>query len=590
MARWVDPTETDLYYAGNRPAILGSRGMVASGHCVASLTGMSILENGGNAVDAAVAAGLCLNVLQPNATSIAGVAPIMIYSRNADEVVTIDGLGRWPQEASIAFFEEKCGDDMPPGILRSVVPAAADAWITALERYGSMTFGQVAAHALELAREGFPVCRYLYRSILGELPDYRRWPSTAAVLLSDGNAPAFGSILVQSDLAATLKRMISAEDHVQSSGRLAGLSAARDEFYQGETAQRMISFARAEGGLLQASDLKAFRVRIERPQRTSYRGYQVFSCGPWCQGPVLLQTLNILEGYDISALDHNGPHYLHLLIESLKLAFADREAFYGDPEFIDVPMEGLLSKEYATERRRLIHNSRATPGMPSPGHPHDHRRGASAGLSEQEFEHRTGPRSPEEDTSFVCVVDRWGNAAAATPSDGAASSPFVPGVGCVISSRGSQSWLERGHPSALAPGKRPRLTPCPAMVFEGDRLFLVFGTPGGDIQPQAMLQVLVNVIDFGVEVQTALEMDRAHTCSFPDSFWPHNSMPGHVGLEAGLVSKAANTLSLFGHDVQRLSPWERHQLSSVCAIQVRGDRSILIGAADNRRESYAVGW
>jgi gamma-glutamyltranspeptidase/glutathione hydrolase len=589
MARWTDPIQTDAYYNACRPAVFGTRGVVSSGHHLASLAGMEMLQRGGNAIDAGVAAGLCLNVVQPDATSLGGVAPIMVHQGSTGEVATLDGLGTWPQRSSIEFFERQCAGELPPGILRSVVPAAADAWITALEIYGTMRFAEVAAPALELAERGFQAYRYLYRGLLESLSDLRRWPSTAAVLLPSGNPPPIGTTIVQKDLAMTLRRMIDAENRVTSGGRTLGLAAARGEFYEGETAKRIVSFAEQEGGLLTDGDLRGFRTRLEAPCRASYRGYEVVTCGPWCQGPVLLQALNILEGFDLSALEHNSGEYLHLMLESLKLAFADREAYYGDPKFVSVPMEGLLSKEYANERRELIDRQRAFPDLPPAGDPYQLQGQALGGRFEAS--HRTtSPRQREQDTSFVCVADRWGNSFAATPSDGAASSPFVPGVGCLISSRGSQSWLERDHPSALAPGKRPRLTPSPAMIFSLGKLFMVLGTPGGDLQPQAMLQVVMNVVDYGMEVQTALEVDRAYTYTAPDSFWPHQRHPGLVRLDPMLPAAATADLSACGHRVERLSPWGRHQQSSVCAVQVRSDPYCIVGAADSRRESCAMGW
>lgn len=582
MARWDDPLHTDEYSTANRPPVLGTRGIVSSGHYAASFAGALILQEGGNAIDAGVAAGLCINVLQPDMTSLGGVAPIMIYRADTHSVVTIDGLGVWPRAASIDFFDTQCGGDMPPGVLRSVVPAAVAAWIAALDQYGTMSFARVAAPALELAEHGFPVYRFLHRNLIHDLAGYRRFPTTSQLLLRNGAPLPVGTLLVQSDLAATLRRMIRAEEQAQSGGRRAGLEAARAEFYEGETAERITRFMESEGGLLRPPDLRNYRVRIEQPLRTTYKGYEVLSCGPWCQGPVLLQALNLLEGDDLAALEHNGAKHLHLVVESLKLAFADREAYYGDPAVVDVPMDALLSKAYARERRSLI-REQAFPEMPPPGDVQT--RGARVATGEAR-----ASSFKEPDTSYVSAVDRWGNAFSATPSDSASTGPLVPGVGCIVSSRGSQSWLTRGHPSALAPGKRPRLTPSPAMAFRDGRPFLVFGTPGGDIQPQAMLQVLLNVVDFGIELQTALEKDRVHSYSFPNSFWPHTYRPGALDIEPGLSEHVAADLSSRGHRVRRLTHWDRHRSSGVCAIQVGTEPGLLIGAADNRRESYAVGW
>jgi gamma-glutamyltranspeptidase/glutathione hydrolase len=589
MPKWSDPLETPRFSETHRPAILGTHGMAASGHYLATAAAFSVLARGGNAVDAGVAAGLCINVVQPDMTSLGGVAPIMIYQAAAQRVTTIDGLGTWPAAASTRWFREHSQGDMPVGILQSVVPAAADAWLTALEIAGTMRFADVAAPALELAEAGFPVYRYLYRNLLADLDKYRRWPSTARVFLRGDAPPPVGSLLVQQDLAGTLRRMLSAEAEAGGQGRTAGLRAARAEFYQGETAERVLRFVQEQGGLLAKTDFDGFRVRIEPAISTSYRGYQVYTCGPWCQGPVLLQALNIVEGFDLTACRHNDPDYLHVLLESLTLAFADREAYIGDPRFVDVPIEGLLSKEFAATRRRRFDPGRAAGKLPEPGDPYPfdstaRRRPVTAARDRVDARAAWHP-----DTSYLCVVDRWGNAISATPSDSCNSTPLVPGVGCIISSRGSQSWMTDGHPSALAPGKRPRLTPNPAMAFRDGKLFLAFGTPGGDTQPQAMLQAFANLVDFGMDLQTALERERASTRGFPSSWWPHAYSPGLTCLEPGFSDEVAARLTALGHRVQRLTPWERHN-TSVSAIQVDAASGVLTGASDNRRVSYAVGW
>jgi gamma-glutamyltranspeptidase/glutathione hydrolase len=589
MPRWCDPLETDEFYAAHRPAILGIHGMVSSGHYLATQAAVDILKHGGNAIDAGVAAGLCLNVVQPDMTSLGGVAPVMVYRADANRVSTIDGVGTWPRRATVRYFQEHWGSDLPEGLLQSVAPAAADAWVTALELHGTMSFGEVAAQAVEFAAGGFPVYRFLYHSLLVDVTKYRRWPSTAATLLKSGDPPGVGTLLVQGDLASTLRRMVEAEGR-SSGGRAAGLAAARAEFYEGETAARLSRFAAEQGALITREDLRDFRVRLEEPCVTSYRGYTVYSCGPWCQGPVLLQMLNIVEGLDLASLEPNSAEYLHVLLESMKLAFADREAYYGDPRFVDVPLPGLLSKDYAAHRRRAIDLRRATADLPPSGDARQWMGSPSGSPRPPGFGQADPHAGWRPDTSYVCVVDRWGNALSATPSDSAASSPLVPGVGCIISSRGSQSWLDPGHPSAVAPGKRPRLTPNPAMAFRDGRLFLAFGAPGGDTQPQTMLQFFLNIVEFGMDPQTAVERDRAVTRSFPSSWWPHRYSPGAVSLESNYGLAVARQLEGLGHLVRFLTPWERHLSSGLCAVQVTPGSGVLVGAADSRRESYALGW
>jgi gamma-glutamyltranspeptidase/glutathione hydrolase len=318
--------------------------------------------------------------------------------------------------------------------------------------------------------------------------------------------------------------------------------------------------------------------------RTTFREFEVAACGFWCQGPVLLQMLNLLEPYDLSALGHNSPRYLHLLAEAIKLAFADREAYYGDPNHVKVPADGLLSKEYAEARRTLIRDDRARIETP-PGDPFglaavkngyvppaDVRPGGSRAL----------------DTSYVAVVDAEGNAFSATPSDPPVDSPVVPGVGCVVSPRGSQSWLDPGHPSAVAPGKRPRLTPAPALVFRDGRLFMPFGTPGGDVQQQAMLQVFLNIAVFGMLPQLAVEAPRVASCSFPDSFWPHKVFPGQLDVEARVPTAVADELGALGHRVKSSAEWD-WRAGAVCGIVVRPDGTLMAGA-DPRRGGHAIGW
>ena len=335
-----------------------------------------------------------------------------------------------------------------------------------------------------------------------------------------------------------------------------------------------------------AADLANFQVEIdESPPRVDYRDLTVFGCGPWCQGPVALQTLAILDGYDLSRLGHNSPDHLHLLIESLKAAFADREQFVGDPNFVDVPIDGLLHPDYAAEWRDRIDSSSAAPGMPHPGNPWPYQ-GRSDSVRRRTPAAFNAPVEP--DTSFVCVVDRDGNAMAATPSDGFGGSPIVPGLGFVISGRGVQSWLEPDHPSSVAPGKRPRLTPNPGMILRDGKLFAPYGTPGNDTQPQAMVQFVINLVDFGMNPQEAVEAPRIATYSFPRSTHPHPYTPGLAFAESRISAKAIEGLRSFGHDV-KFWPDLAAPAGSICAIVVDQEHGFLVGAADPRRLAYAAG-
>ena len=361
---------SELPIAGSyRPTIMGTREMVSSGHYLASLAAERVLTQGGNAVDAGVAAGLCLCVLQTDLVNFAGVAPIMVYLAQEERVVTLSGLGRWPQAASVAYFQEQCDSRIPLGVLRCVTPAGPDSWITALAEYGTMTLSEVMQDAITLAEQGFPMHSFMAANLCDAAGTYGQWASSADIFLPGGRPPEPGEVFVQRDLGRTMRRLCAAADDARSQGRSAALQAARDAFYRGDIAREIDAFYQSQGGLLTYEDLAAFHVQIEEPVRLSFRQYDIYTCGPWCQGPVLAQVLSLLEGYDLEALGHNSPAYVHLLTEALKLVFADRERYYGDPEFVDVPMPAMLSQEYAAARRQLISSDKAQAGMPPAGEP-----------------------------------------------------------------------------------------------------------------------------------------------------------------------------------------------------------------------------
>ncbi len=575
----IGPTD---FSPGRSTQVMGRCWMVAAGHPLAAQAAARILGAGGNAVDAGVAAGMCLGVVHPDMVSFAGVAPIIVHLAKTRETHTVSGVGPWPRRARVEFFKERCGGEIPLGVLRTVVPAAPDAWCTALARWGTLSFAEVAAPALECAAQGFPLSAFSAALIRDNEAAFRRWPTTAALYLPGGWPRAAGEPFVQPELARTIETMIAAERRAR--GRAEGIKAARDAFYRGEIAEAICAFHRQEGGLLTREDLGEFSVEVAPAMRTTFREFEVAACGFWCQGPVLLQVLNLIEPYDLGALGHNSPRYLHLLAEAIKLAFADREAYYGDPNHVKVPADGLLLKSYAQARRALIHDDHAWIETP-PGDP----LGLAAVKNGYVPPAGARPRGARAlDTSYVAVVDAEGNAFSATPSDPPVDSPVVPGVGCVVSPRGSQSWLDPGHPSAVAPGKRPRLTPAPAMVFKDGRLFMPFGTPGGDVQQQAMLQVFLNIAIFGMPPQLAVEAPRVASRSFPDSFWPHPAFPGQLNLEARISPETAEGLAALGHRVERW-PELDWRAGAVCGIVVGPDGTLLAGA-DPRRGAHAIGW
>jgi len=569
----------------HRPTIAVTRHAIAAGHYLAATAGFDILHAGGNAIDAGVAAGIALGVVQSDLVNCAGVAPILIYHAEKREVVTIAGLGPWPKALDPELFMREHGGKIPVGVLRTVVPAAPDAWITALRRYGTMSFGEVAAAATRLAREGFPMYPLMANSLKKHAERHASWPSSAAVYLPGGRPPEPGEVFRQSDLGASLQYMADEEKAAASRGREAGLEAARDAFYRGDIARKIIAFMKQEGGLLSAEDLADYHSPVGPPERRRFGDLEIFTCGAWCQGPVLLQTLALLEGTNLAALGHNSADYVHTLTEALKLAFADREAYYTDPALGNVPLATLISSEYAAERRKLIRPDKAWPEMPPPGE-----LGAPLGFGEQKLRASPPNPFPEPDTSYVCVADRWGNIFSATPSDGSYGSPVVPGVGFIPSNRGSQSRPDPRHPAGVAPGRRPRLTPNPALAIKGNGAeFLPFGTPGGDVQSQAMLQVLLNIFVHGQDVQSAIEAPRFASYSYPSSFAPYDYYPGRLSLEGRFPEAVTDELARRGHQVERWPDWN-WLAGAVCAIRADTKRGIMEAGADPRRAAYALGW
>jgi gamma-glutamyltranspeptidase/glutathione hydrolase len=571
----------------HRPTIMGTRHMIAATHYLAAEAGFRILEAGGNAIDAGVACGIALGVVQPEFVNVAGVAPIIIYSAADDRVFTIPGLGPWPKAIARDHFQKHYGGKIPQGVLRTVVPAAPDAWITALERFGTMSFGEVAQSAIGFARDGFPVYPLMSEIIAEHEAEYRAFPSNVALYLPKGRAPQPGEVFVQTALAATLQHMADQEGAARHRGRAAALAAARDAFYRGDIASAIVKFQKENGGFLSSEDLASYRSGFDEPVETAFGEIRLFACGPWCQGPSLLQALNLLDGPELRGLGQNSAPYLHRITEAVKLAFADREAYFGDPRMVDVPVNELLSRDYAQERRKMIRPDRAWPEMPPPGDPRRlaaqraPRPGAAA-VPERAFV------APELDTSHVCVIDRHGNVFAATPSDGSYNAPVIPELGIIPSPRGSQSWGNPDHPSGVAPGKRPRLTPSPAIAVAPGKMKMPFGTPGGDVQTQAMLQVFLNIHLFGMEVQEAVETPRIASYSFPSSFEPHAYHPGLLSLESRIDKAVGAELARLGHEIAWWPDWT-WLAGAVCAVVADAETGVLKGGADPRRPSYACG-
>ncbi len=555
---------------------MASRHMAAAAHYLAAQVALQVLEAGGNAIDAGVAGGLALNVVHSDFTHFAGVAPIVIRSADTGEVVTISGVGCWPRATDPEKFQRDHDGDIPPGLLRTVVPAAPDAWLTALERYGTMTFGEVVGPAIAYARDGYPV-NSLASEVIGALAEhYRRWPENARVFLPAGRPPQPGERMRLPDLAATLQFLADAEA-AAGGGRDAGIAAARDAFYRGDIARSIIGYHESHGGWLRTEDLADFRVDLEPPVTTRFGDVDVYACGPWSQGPVLPQTLAILAGVDLAAFGHNSTAYIHTIVEALKLAFADRHHHYGDPRFVDVPMDILVSDDYAAMRRRLIAADRAAATMPAPGLVPDTAPDAAGVWTE-----------PPLDTSYICVADSHGNLFSATPSDGCFDGPMIPGTGLCPSPRGAQSWTDPDHPACLAPGKRPRLTCSPGIAIRENHWAMPFGSPGDDVQPQAMLQFLLNMVLFNMTPQAAVDAPRFATFSFPRSSAPHEYYPGRLSLERRFGDDIATDLAALGHAPNWWRPWE-WQAGGLCAVRRDDVSGLLAGAADRRRPGGVAG-
>ena len=568
------------------PLARGHHHVVSTGHELATLAAFEALENGGNAIDAGVAAILTLGVVYSDQVSVAGVAPMIIRLAETGEVVTIAGVGGWPRALDPDAFIERHGGAMPLGVRRTVVPAAPDACIQALERWGTMTFRDVAARAVRYAAEGFPRHPVMLDYVRKHADEFRHWPENVAIWMPGDEVPAPGERLVQADLGRTLQFLCD-EERAAGDDRMAGLAAVRRAFYRGDIASRILTHQREHDGLLAAEDLETFRCQIvpsvSRRFRFNGEEVEVHTCGAWCQGPFLLEALSIAEAAGLGTLEYGTDAYLHALAETLKLTFADRESYLGDPDFVDVPLDTLTGPAYAAERSKAIDPRKASPGMPLPGRISGHEPYAAPVAA------CGAPIGPSPDTSIVCVIDGEGNGLCSTPSDTSWDTPVVPGTGLAVSSRGAQSRAVRGHPSCLAPGKRPRLTPNPCFAQSPGRWIMPFGTPGGDTQIQANLQTLLNHLVFGMDLQDAVEAPRLVTHSHPDSFAPHAAHPGLVTLEGRIDEATSDRLAARGHRVERLEDWS-HWTGGVCAVRKDLETGAIEGAADPRRMSRALGW
>ena len=568
------------------PVTRGHHYVVAAGHELAALAAFEALDNGGNAIDAGVAAILTLGVVYSDQVSVAGVAPMIIRLADTAEVVTIAGVGGWPRALDPDAYIARHQGEIPLGVRRTVVPAAPDACLQALERWGTMTFRDVAARAVRYACGGFARHPVMLDYVRRYADDMRHWPENVDIWMPGGEVPAPGARLVQADLGRVLQFLCD-EERAAGDDRVAGLAAVRRAFYRGDVASRILAHQREHDGLLAAEDLESFRCQVvpsvSRRFRFDGEEVEVHTCGAWCQGPFLLEALSIAQAAEVRALEHGTDAYHHAIAETLKLTFADREGYLGDPDCVDVPLDALLARSYARERSTAIDPRNACKGMPPPGRIPGH------AAYVPEIAASEAPLGPPADTSIVCVVDGQGNALCSTPSDTSWDTPVVPGTGFTVSSRGAQSWAVHGHPSCVAPGKRPRLTPNPCLALAPGRWVMPFGTPGGDTQIQANLQVLLNHLGFGMSLQDAVEAPRLVTHSHPDTFAPHTAHPGLVTLEGRIDASTCDRLAARGHRVERLPDWT-HWTGGVCAVRHDLATGEIEAAADPRRWSRAMGW
>jgi gamma-glutamyltranspeptidase/glutathione hydrolase len=601
-----------------RPVVRGKRGAVAAGTPLAAEAGLRLLEQGGNAVDAGCAAILAASVIEFSHFTIGGEVPIIIKPKTGDPTV-INGQGTAPRLATREFFLERAKKPVDPnepvyrgapeyvsiaaggaqpglipstGILPATVPGVLDAVVTALDKFGTKTLGQVMQPAIELA-DGFPIDELRVEYIEKTRKIFERWPTAAKLYLPGGAVPKPGDIFRQPDLARTLRQIAQAEqDSALKAGgtdaRHIGLLAARDYFYRGPIAARISAFSEANGGLIRASDMAAFHAQVDTPARTSYRGFEIYKTGFWAQGPVMLEALNILEGYDLHSMGHNSPDYIHTVVESLKLAFADRDRYYGDPDFAKVPAAELLSKEYAAGRRSLIDPEHASL-VQRPGDPWNNK----ALLLDAAQPALTGPtRIPEaqraHDTTCVNVIDKDGNLFSATPSGAWLPTVIAGDTGVPMGQRLQAFLMTEGHPNVLEPGKRPRNTLSPTLVMKDGRPLMVLSTPGADNQDQALLQVLLNVIEFKMNVQEAVEAPRFESLHYVSTFDDHRFNPGILNLEARFAESTTLQLKSRGHIVQSQAAYGNPAAPTI--IIFKQDQGVIEAGADVRRGRYALAW
>jgi gamma-glutamyltranspeptidase/glutathione hydrolase len=571
-----------------RPVIRGSHGAVASMRAEASHAAEHILAKGGNAFDAVVAGQAVLGQVDAANNGVGSDAVLLIYDARAKKVFSINAEGRAPLLATIDWYKQHHNGELPvnDSLLAGTVPGVVDAWYILLDRWGTMSFAEVLAPAIDLAENGFPLGAELAGTIAVS-QKLRKYPTSVQVYLPRGRAPQPGEIFRNLDLARTLKKLVEAERENAGQGRHQALKAARDRFYKGDLAHAMAKFSEENGGLFRYEDFAGYTAKVEDPVFVDYRGYQVYKNPSASQAPAELFALNLLEGYDLKAMGHNSADYIHTSAEAIKLAFADREKYLGDMDFVQIPFSGLLSKGYASERRKLIDPNKASlelrPGM-AETYPKD---SSSLGPSPQPDTH--GMARHEGDTSYIAVVDQARNMVSFTPSlhDSFGTGVVMGNLGFIFNCRGDYFSLVPGEANALAPGKRPRSTLQSTLVLRQGKPHMVMGSPGGDDQIMRTMQTFLNLVEFGMNVQQAIEAPRWSTRSFPASPFPHTMVPGDLAVEARVAEPVQKALLAKGHLLQVRDAWS---LGLNEAIVVDLESGVLSAGADPRGEGYAWAW
>src|SRR5437016_3274999 len=573
-----------------RPVIRGRQAAVSSMKAEATEAARRILQTGGNAFDAAVGGQAALAVTDFALNGVGSDAVVLVYDARAKKVLSINAEPRAPKLATIESYEKNSGGKIPvsDGLLSGGLPGVVDAWYILLDRWGTMSFEQVLQPAIDLAENGFPLSEARARMIASS-QKILKYPSTIKIYKPNGETPKAGEIFKNPDLARTLKELIEAERANKAKGRHEALKAARDRFYTGDIAREMAAFSEANGGLFRYEDFAEYTAKVETPVSIDYRGYQVYKNPSASQGPTELIALNLLEGYDLKALGHNSADFISTNVEAMKLAMADREKYLGDMDFIKIPYDGLLSKEYARERRKLIDSTKASLEL-RPGSPEKFAGNASSLLFfPAPHVVLNGDARHDGDTSYIAVVDKDRNMVSFEPS---LHSSFGTGVvmgntGILFNCRGDYYSLVRGEANALEPRKRPRSTLQSTLVMKEGQPYAILGSPGGDDQVMRTMQTLINLIDFHMNIQQAIEAPRWSSRSFPASPFPHSMVPGDMSVEARIPEATRQALIARGHKLRISPPWS---LGSNAGIVIDPGSGVLSAGADPRVEAYAWSW